>query len=121
MLLTPAEIKPNSFEMIRNSFLLLFFFFSGCASYLRACLGARLLPHPNFPEGADRVGVQLRGDKDYPLIWQSLEEGAGKRCSESESDRVCTYLFMRVCRCCCCCACQVSEKWPVAAVYHVGR
>ena len=52
----------------------------------------RLLPQPyqyqNLSEGADRVGGQLRGDKEYPLqwrnqIWQSLEEGAGKRCSDS--------------------------------------
>ena len=51
----------------------------------------RLLPVlsvPKLSEGADRVGGQLRGDRDrVPLlwrnqIWQSLEEGAGKRCSE---------------------------------------
>ena len=62
-----------------------FFFFTrgGCSSCLRACLGARLLPqsyqYPNLSEGADRVGGQLRG---VTMIWQSLEEGAGKRCSE---------------------------------------
>ena len=42
--------------------------------------------YPNLSEGADRVGGQLRGDR-VPLkwrnqIWQSLEERAGKRCSE---------------------------------------
>ena len=48
----------------------LFFFFTrgGCVSCLRACLGARLLPqsyqYPHLSEGADRVGGQLRGDKD---------------------------------------------------------
>ena len=42
----------------------------GCASCLRACLGARLLPqsyqYPNLSEGADRVGGQPRGDKECP-------------------------------------------------------
>ena len=37
-------------------------------------------------EGADRVGGQLRGDKECPFSGVtksgSLEEGAGKRCSE---------------------------------------
>ena len=55
-------------------------------------MGARLLlqsyEYPNLSEGADRVGGQLRGDKECPSlkwrsqIWQSLEEGAGKQCSE---------------------------------------
>ena len=76
-------------------FLLLFFFTrGGCTSRLRACLGARLLLqsyyYPNLSEGADRVGGQLREDKRVPpqwrnQIWQSLEEGAGKRCSECGS------------------------------------
>ena len=43
MLLTPAQIKPKSFESRLNSFFLLFTR-GGCASCLRACLGARLLP-----------------------------------------------------------------------------
>ena len=70
----------------------MFFTRGGRASYLPACLGARLLPqsyqYPNLSEGADNVGGQLQGDKDrVPLqwrncFWQSLEEGAGKRCSE---------------------------------------
>ena len=51
--------------------------------YVRAwALG--LLPqsyqYPNLSEGADRVGGQLRGDNEWRnQIWQSLEEGAGKR------------------------------------------
>ena len=57
------------------------------------CLGASLLPqsyqYPNILEGADRIGGQLRGDKECPFscvnqIWQSSEEGVnvneGKRC-----------------------------------------
>ena len=49
--------------------------------------------YPNFSEGADCVGGQLRGDKECPFsgvnqIWQSLEEGAEKRCSECDMDAV---------------------------------
>ena len=97
MLLTPAHIKPKSFESRRNSFL--FFTRGGCVSCLRACLDARLLlqsyPNPNsrhwfttsflegarkrcsecdpnLSEGADRVGGQLRGDKGRgPLLWRN--------------------------------------------------
>ena len=47
---------------------LLFFTRGGCVSCLRACFGARLLlqsyHYPNLSEGADRVGGQLRGDKE---------------------------------------------------------
>ena len=46
-----------------------FFTRGGCASCLRACLGARLLLQSyscrNLPEGVDRVGGQLRGDKEW--------------------------------------------------------
>ena len=51
-------------------------------------VGARLLPQycecPTFSAvGADRVGGQLRGDKEWRnQFWQSLEEGAAKQCSE---------------------------------------
>ena len=62
----------------------------GCVSCLRAYLGARLLPqsyqYPNFSEGADCVAGQLHGGKECPFSGVtksgSLEEGAGKRCSE---------------------------------------
>ena len=58
----------------------------GCASCLRAFLGARLLPqsyqYPNLSEGADRVDGQLRGDKECPLsgvtksgrVWRTVPE-----------------------------------------------
>ena len=91
------KIEIVQIEMELSFFFLSFFFFftrGGCVSCLRRCLGARLLPqsyqYPNFSEGADRVDGQLRGDKDrVPLqwrnqIWQSLEGGARKRCSECE-------------------------------------
>ena len=58
----------------------------GCVSCLRACLGTRLLQqsyqYPNLSEGADRVGGQLRGDKEYPFrgvtksgrVWRKVPE-----------------------------------------------
>ena len=48
--------------------------------------------YPNLSEGADCVGGQLRGDKECPFNGVtksgSLEEGAGKRCSECDMDAV---------------------------------
>ena len=86
MLLTPAQIKPLSFESRRNSFSTR----GGCASCLRACLGARLLPqsyqYPNLSEGADRVGGQMRGDKECPFsgvtksgrVWRKVPESGSR-------------------------------------------
>ena len=65
---------------------LLFFTRGGCISCLRGCLGAGLLPqsyqYPNLSEGADRVGGQLRGDKECPFsgvtksgrVWRKVPE-----------------------------------------------
>ena len=77
MLLTPAQIKPKSFESRRNSF----FDPAGVdAPHVRACLSARLLPqayqYPNLSEGADRVGGQLRGDKECPFSGVTLRHSA---------------------------------------------
>ena len=89
MSLTPAQIKPKSFN--RDEPFSVLFTRGGCVSDLRACLGARLLllsyQYPNLSEGADRVGGQPARRKRVLFqwrkqIWQSLEEGAGKRCSE---------------------------------------
>ena len=93
MLLTPAQIKPKSFESRRDSFFFFFllFLFSSFlpgldAPRVWACLGARLLPqsyqYPNLSEGADRVGGQLRGDKKCPFsgvtksgrVWRKVPE-----------------------------------------------
>ena len=86
-MLTPTQIKPKSFESRRNSF---FLTRGGCASCLCACLGARLLPqsyqYRNLSDGADRVGGQLRGDKEYPFsgvtksgrVWRKVQ-GSGAR------------------------------------------
>ena len=45
------------------------------------------ISNPNLSEGADRVGGQLRGDKECPFSSETKsgrvsEEGSGKRCSE---------------------------------------
>ena len=95
MLFTPAQIKPQSFESRRNSF----FTRGGCASCLRACLGARLLPqsyqYPNLSEGSDRVGGQLREDKECPFsdvclsvclsgrVWRKVPESDARSVAKS--------------------------------------
>ena len=60
------QLKSNQNRLNRDGTFV--FTRGGCASCLRACLGARLLSqsyqYPNFSEGADRVGGQLRGDKE---------------------------------------------------------
>ena len=94
MLLTPAQIKPKSFESRRNSF----FTRGGCASCLRACLGARLLPQsyrdPNLSEGADRVVGQLSGDKEYPFSGVTKSGRVWKRVPESDARSVGTNMTM---------------------------
>ena len=93
MLLTSAQIKPKSFESRRN--LSSFLFYPGrtrlkFTRVLGCCVASTvlILEYPNLSEGAESIGGQRRGDKDrMPLqwlnqCWQSLEEGAGKRCSE---------------------------------------
>ena len=67
--------------------------------YVRAwalgCFHSLNYQYPNLSEGADRVGGQLRGDKECPFsgvtksgrVWRNL--GAGKRCSECELNSVC--------------------------------
>ena len=88
-----AQLKSNHNRLNRDGTLL--FTRGGCVSCLRACLGARLLPqsyqYPNLSEGADRVGEQLRGDKEYPLsgvtksgrVWRKVPE------SDARSVRTC--------------------------------
>ena len=84
MLLTPAQIKPKSFESRRNSFFLSFFLLftrGGCVLCLRACLGSTY-QYPNLSEGADRVCGQLREDKECPFsgvtksgrVWRKVPE-----------------------------------------------
>ena len=86
MLLTPVQIKPKLFELRQNSF----FTRGGYVSCLRACLGARLLPqsyqYQNLLEDIDRVGGQLRGDKECPFsdvtksgrVWRKVPENGAR-------------------------------------------
>ena len=93
MLLTPAQIKPKLFELRRNSFF--FFTRGGYASCLRACLGARFLPqsyqYPNLSEGADRVGVQLRGNKKCPFSGVTKFVSVWRKVPESDARSVAKY------------------------------
>ena len=88
MLLTPAQIKPKSSESRRNSF----FTPGGCASYLRACLGARLLllsyQYPNLSKGADCVGGQLRGDTECPFSGVTQSGRVWRKVLESDARSV---------------------------------
>ena len=84
----PAQIKPNSFELRQNFFLTR----GGCASCLRVCLGARLLPQSyqylNLLEGADHTGGQLRGDKDCPFSGVTKSHRVWRKVPESDAQSV---------------------------------
>ena len=99
MLLTLAQIKPKSFDSRWNSFFSFFFTRDGCASCLRACLDARLLPqsyqYPNLSEGADRVGGQLRGDKECPFSGVTKSGRVWRKVPESDARRVGPRLSLR--------------------------
>ena len=83
-----ASSNKTTIVWIETELFFSFFFFTrgGCASRLRACLGARLLPrsyqYRNLSEGADRIGGQLRGDKECPFsgvtksgrVWRKVPE-----------------------------------------------
>ena len=84
MLLTPAQIKPKSFESRRNCFCL-----PGVdASHVYgACLGiSQSYQYPNLSEGADLVRGQLRGDKECPFsgvtksgrVWRKVPESGAR-------------------------------------------
>ena len=93
MLLTPAQIKPKSFELRWN----FFFTQGGCVSCLRACLGAKLLPqsyqYPILSEGADCVGGQLRGDKECPFSGVTKSGRVWRKVPESDARSVNQQLF----------------------------
>ena len=80
------QLKSNQNRLNRDR-TLFFYTRGGCVLCLRACLGAtRLLPqsyqYPNLSEGADRVGGQLRGDKEGHIsgvtksgrVWRNVPE-----------------------------------------------
>ena len=92
MLLTPAPIKPESFESRRN----FSFTQGGFVSCLCACLGARLLPqsyqYPNLSEGADRVGGHLRGGKECPFSGVTKSGRVWRKVPESDARSVVLYM-----------------------------
>ena len=88
---------PLFFSFFFLSFFLLFFTRGGCVSCLRAGLGARLLPQPQYPnlsEGADRVGGQLRGDKECSFsgvtksgrVWRKMPESDARSVETDVTD-----------------------------------
>ena len=88
----PAQIKPKSFESRRNFF---FFFIPGVDVshvYVRAwalgCFQSYL--YPNLSEGADRVGGQLRGDKECPFSGVTKSGRVWRKVPESDARSVAT-------------------------------
>ena len=84
---------------------LFFFNRGGCVSCLRACFGARLLLQSyyylNLSEGTDRVGGQLRGDKECPFsgvtksgrVWRKVPESGAR----SVGGKACRLGFCSLC------------------------
>ena len=85
MLLTPAEIKPKSFESRRN------FFYTGVDASHAWALGC----FHSLSEGADRVGGQLRGDKECPFsgvtksgrVWRKVPESDARSVISTQTFR----------------------------------
>ena len=81
MLPTPGQIKTGTFESRRNLFLP---GVDASHDYVRAWAQGcfQSYQYPNLSEGADRVGGQLRGDKEYPFsgvtnsgrVWREVPE-----------------------------------------------
>ena len=84
-----AYASSNQKNRLNQDSTLFFFTRGGCASCFCACLGTRLLPqsyqYPNLLEGAECIGGQMHGDKEYPFsdvtksgrVWRKvLESGA---------------------------------------------
>ena len=119
MLLTPAQIKPKSFESRRNCFCL-----PGVdASHVYgACLGiSQSYQYPNLSEGADLVRGQLRGDKECPFsgvtksgrVWRKVPE-SGARSVESDFADTTSYYRKRAPSAC------WAFNWPSSPFcYHV--
>ena len=90
MLLTPAQIKPKSFESRRPLFIL-----PGVNAshvYVRArALGCFHNQCGNLSEGADHVGGQLHGDKECPFsgvtksgrVWRKVPESGARSVARS--------------------------------------
>ena len=70
MLLTPAQIKPKSFESRQTLFILPGVDVSHVYVRARAlgCFHSLISQYRNLSEDAERVGGQLRGDKECPSV-----------------------------------------------------
>ena len=99
MLLTPAQIKPKSFESRRNFFLSFLTGVDAPHVYVRACaLGLNMAlgclhslirdQYPNLSEGADRVGGQQRGNKERPFSGVTNSGRDWRRVPESDARSV---------------------------------
>ena len=88
-----AYASSNKTQIVWIETELFFFTRGGCASCLRACLGARLLPqfyqYLNLSEGADRVGGQLRGHKECPFSGVTKSGRVWRKVPESGARSVC--------------------------------
>ena len=88
MLLTPAQIKPKSSELFS-------LFLPGVDAphvYVRALAVGCFYSHISTRTFRRALTVSVDSCAEIECIWQSLEEGAGKRCSEYDcpSDKVTT-------------------------------
>ena len=93
MLLTPAQIKPKSFESRQTSF-----FLPGVdASHVYVCALALGCFYSHISNrtfgGADRVAGQLRGDKEYPFSGVTKSGRVWKKVPESGAWSVTPYMF----------------------------
>ena len=85
-----AYASSNQTKIILIKTVLFFFTRGGCTSCLCACLGTRLLPqsyqYPKLLEGAECIGGQLCGDKEYPFsdvtksgrVWRKVSESGAR-------------------------------------------
>ena len=103
MLLTPTQIKPESFESRRNFFVVVVVLpgVDAFHVYVRAwTLGFfQSYQYQNFSEGADRVGGQLRGDKECPFSGVSKSGRVWRKAPESDARRKATHTHARTHAC----------------------
>ena len=91
----PSSMISRSFDLAWNPV----YTRSGLVSCLSACFGARFLPqsyqYPNLSEGADRVGGQLRWNKECPFsgvtksgrVWRKVPEGDARSVFSTQTFR----------------------------------
>ena len=81
MLLTPAQIKPKSFESRQNSL----HRENAPHVYVRARLLLWSYQYPNLSEGADRIGGQLHRDKECPFSGVTMSGRVWRKVLESDA------------------------------------